>query len=169
VRDIFILVFGCIFLFSCADNFKDNLYQREEAEQIIKIHLKYNFADEVNTFTKTCTKDLVEDGTVTINFWFQSEAQDTIIRVVEETDFFHLPDTLSYIPEDSIAMAMNPDPGIQSLRISYDHQDKTVYWYIVNSYPSEYERILRITNLIEKIVNADPEYHSLPEPTSGYL
>ncbi len=103
-----------------------------------------------------------------MDYWFQLEEQDTIIKVIEEIDFFNLPDTLSYQPEDSISVVIQPDPGIQSLRINYNNQDKTVYWYIVNSFPSEYERILRITALLEEILRSDPEYQSLPEPTGGY-
>ncbi|MFA6743943.1 MAG: hypothetical protein WCS36_07085, partial [Candidatus Neomarinimicrobiota bacterium] len=96
------------------------------------------------------------------------EEQDTIIKVLEEINFFNLPDTLSYQPGDSIAVTIEPDPGIQSLRIYYNNQDKTVYWYIVNSYPSEYERILRITTLLKAILESDSEYQSLPEATGGY-
>lgn len=158
-----------LFISSCTNQSDKELYEREEAEQIIKIHYKYGVADEINTFNNTCTKDLVLDGTITIDYWFQSEEQDTIIEILEEIDFFNLPDTLSYLPGDSIAEMIEPDPGIQSLRINYNNQDKTVYWYIINSYPSEYERILRITELIEEILNADPEYLSLPEPNGGYI
>lgn len=164
-----ILFITLLFLYSCTDHSEDKLYDREAAVQIIKVDYKYNFADEINTFERTCTKDLIEDGTITIDYWFQPEEQDTIIKVVEETDFFNLPETLSYIPEDTIAIAIDPDPGIQSLRINYNNRDKTVYWYIVNSFPSEYERIVRITTLIEALVKADPEYQALPQPTGGYL
>lgn len=158
-----------LFISSCTNQSDKELYEREEAEQIIKIHYKYGFADEINTFNKTFTKDLVLDGNITIDYWFQSEEQDTIIEILEEIDFFNLPDTLSYIAGDSIAVHLDPDPGIQSLRISYNNQDKTVFWYLINSFPSEYEQILQLTTFIEDLLNADPEYQSLPAPSGGYL
>lgn len=168
MKSAIFLIISLLFLSSCTDTLKNENYDRKEADQIIQIHYKFGFADEINTFTKTYIKDLVLDGTLTIDFWFQREDQDTILKVVEEINFFNLPDTLSYYPEDSIAVAINPDPGIQSLRIKYGSQDKTVYWYLINSFPTEYYRINRITGLIKEILYADPEYQSLPEPTGGY-
>lgn len=158
-----------LFITSCTDQSDKEINGRKEVEQIIKIHYKYDFTNEINTFNKTCTKDLVLGGVITMDYWFQLEEQDTIIKVIEEIDFSNLPDTLSYQPEDSISVVIEPDPGIQSLRINYNNQDKTVYWYIVNSFPSEYERILRITTLLEEILHSDPEYQSLPEPIGGYI
>ena len=158
-----------LLLISCTDKSDNESYVREEAEQAIQIHYKYGFADEINTFDKTCTKDLVLDGTVTIDFWFQLDEQQAIIRELEDIDFFNLPDTIAYQSSDSITETIEPDPGIQSLRIKYNNQDKTVFWYLVNSYSSEYERILRLTTLIEEILHSDPEYQSLPEPTGSYL
>jgi len=162
---IFILLVFLVVFTNCSDN---GQIGRKEADQIIKILYKYGFANEINTFNKTCTKDLVFAGTITMDYWFQLEEQDTIIKVLEEINFFNLPDTLSYQPVDTIAVTIEPDPGIQSLRINYNNQDKTVYWYILNSYPSEYERILRITTQLEEILESDSEYQSLPEPTGGY-
>jgi len=163
-----ILTITVLFIFFCTNCTNKEIDKREEAEQIIKILYKYGFANEINTFNKTCTKDLVFDGTVVMDYWFKLEEQDTIIKVLEETEFFNLPDTLSYHPDDSIAVIIEPDPGIQSLRINYNNQDKTVYWYIINSFPTEYERIIRITTLIKGILESDPEYQSLPEPSGGY-
>ncbi|HPC35389.1 MAG TPA: hypothetical protein P5268_00840 [Candidatus Marinimicrobia bacterium] len=169
VKNKIVLSIIFLLLISCTDKSDNESYVREEAEQVIKIHYKYGFADEINTFDKTCTKDLVLDGTVTIDFWFQLDEQQAIIRELEDVDFFNLPDTLAYQSSDSITETIEPDPGIQSLRIKYNNQDKTVFWYLINSYPSEYERILRLTTLIEEILHSDPEYQSLPEPTGSYL
>ena len=166
IKMILILsIFLMVIFTNCSDK---GQIEREEANQIIKILYKYGFANEINTFSKTCTKDLVLDGTITMDYWFHLEEQDTIIKVLEDIDFFSLPDTLSYQPDDSVVVSISPDPGIQSLRINYISQDKTVYWYIFNSYPSEYERILRITALLKEILESDSEYQSLPEPTGGY-
>ena len=169
VKSKIIIFTTLLFITSCTDQSDKEINGRKEVEQIIKIHYKYDFANEINTFNKTCTKDLVLGGVITMDYWFQLEEQDTIIKVIEEIDFFNLPDTLSYQPEDSISVVIEPDPGIQSLRINYNNQDKTVYWYIVNSFPSEYEIILRITTLLEEILHSDPEYQSLPEPIGGYI
>jgi len=39
-------------------------------EQLVKIHLQFGFVDELNTFEGTFTKDLVMDGSITVEFWF---------------------------------------------------------------------------------------------------
>ncbi|MBU4445179.1 hypothetical protein KJ656_08875, partial [bacterium] len=82
---------------------------------------------------------------------------------------FSLPDSLLYNPTDSVAIDESLDPGMQSLRIEYNNQDKTIYWFLINSYPLEYNRILRITTVIKDILKSDPEYQSLPEPSGGYI
>lgn len=156
-------------LISCSEKSKNPLFDRKQTEQIIKIDYIYSFADRINTFEKYCTKDLVLDGDITIDFWFQQDAQDTIIALVEKIDFFNLPDTLKYISLDSISTIYLPDPGIQQLRIQFGEQDKTVYWFHVNSYPEEYDRLKQLTTLIKSIVCSDSEYQLLPEPTGGYL
>ena len=164
-----LVIISILMLEICSNPSNVEKYYRNEAEQVIKVHLKYGFADEINTFEKTCTKNLIEDGTVTIDFWFQPDDQDTIIKIMEEVDFFSIRDTISFNPQDSVAIVIDPDPGIQSLRIQYNNEDKTVYWFATNSYPEEIERICRLVNKIKEILNSDPEYQSLPEPTGGYL
>ena len=57
-----------LFLTSCTDQSDKELNGRKEVEQIIKIHYKYDFTNEINTFSKTCTKDLVLDGVITMDY-----------------------------------------------------------------------------------------------------
>lgn len=164
-----ILIFvTATFVISCSDLFVDNQYKRKEAEQEIRVLYKYGFKSEVNTFNKTLTKDLVWDGTVTIDFWFQPEEQKKIIEKIDEIDFWSLRDTLNQNPEDSIRVEVSPNPGIQTLKIEYEKKTKAVYWYVVNDYPAEYNRLLKLTKTLKEIVNNDPEYKNLPPARGGY-
>jgi len=162
---IFLLV---VVLVSCSGNISEPPFERNPVEQKIKIQYKYWFGDEINTFDKTLTKDLIIDGKVTIDFWFQEEEQNQLIDIVQETDFWSIKDTLLQ-NSDSVWIEIDPDPGIQSLTIEYADSLNTVYWFIVNDYEEEYQRIKRITKYIIDVIENDPEYKKLPPRNGTYF
>ena len=163
-----LLVLVAIFI-SCSENFVESSFDREPADQEIKILYKYWFNDEVDTFNKSLTKDLVFDGQITIDFWFQKNDQSRIIDMLEQIDFWTIRDTLNQNPLDSIYAVTDPDPGIQTLRIEYLNEAKTVYWYLDNDFEDENNRIEKLTNLIMEIIYSDPEYKSLPPRNGSYI
>lgn len=165
---ILILFMSALFV-SCSENIVEPTFERIPAEQNIKILYKYWFADEVNTFDKTLTKDLVSDGVTTIDFWFQPDEQNEIIKIVDEVDFWSIRDTINQNPEDSIYVVICPDPGLQVLTIEYKGRTKTVTWFMGNDYEDEYQRINRITDLILEIISIDSAYKNLPAPNGAYL
>jgi hypothetical protein len=158
-----------LFLFSCSENIVEQNFERKDAEQEIKILLKYGFKDEINTFEKTLTKDLVQNGLAKMNFWFQPNEQLQIMEKLEEINFWSLPEDTLKQNSDSVKIVMCPDPGLQSLRVNYNNLDKTVNWFLINDYPEEFERINILTNTILEIVNNDPEYQNLPPVKGGYF
>ncbi|MBN2012434.1 hypothetical protein JW960_24105 [candidate division KSB1 bacterium] len=137
-------------------------------EQTVKIDFHCSFKEHLNTFTHKLTKDLVIDGTITIDFWLTKAEQRMILAKADTIDFFNLPDSLNWADDDSIHLAISPDPGIQYLRIQAGESDKTVYWNIVNSYAEEFGRLQELTSFIISIIMAKPEYKSLPEANGGY-
>ena len=50
-----------------------------------------------------------------------------------------------------------------------NNEVKTVYWYLVNDFEDENNRIEELTNLIMEIIYNDPEYKSLPPRNGSYL
>ncbi len=153
---------------SCSDSInepKKDIVQNQD----IKILYKYSFKDELNTYDLKLTKDLVLDGTITVDFWLTKEEQEKIISKLEEIDFYNLPDSLTWTEADSIKPKIEPDPGKQILKIKYQNKEKQIYWYEINSYPKEYERIIQLTNTITDIISSKPEYKLLPLANGGYM
>jgi len=70
--------------FSC----KENNLESQPEEQYVKILLKYNYKDELNTFDNYLIKDLVLNGQIKVNFWLTKEEQIKIQSMVCETNFF---------------------------------------------------------------------------------
>ena len=163
-----LLIFVALFI-SCSENVLEQSFEREPADQEIKILYKHWFNDEVDTFNKILTKDLVIDGEITIDFWFQKSEQSRIIDMVEQIDFWTIRDTLDQNPLDSPHIEFDPDPGIQELKIEYLNNSKTVYWYLINDYEDETARIKKLTDLIVEIIYNDPEYKNLPARNGSYF
>ncbi len=127
--------------------------------QFLKIHLYYGFGNELNTFDMTYTKDLVQDGYITVKFWLTEAEQESIRNKLQAVDFFNFPDTLIYqIGPDSIMVRIEPDPGWHFLRIAETSRNKIVYWRPPLSLLNEpAPRLIELINLIINIIEAKPE------------
>ena len=161
------LIFSLLLFFginSCRETYTNY----EPDEQYIQIHMKYGFKDEINTFNKQLTKDLVLDGIVTIEFWLTIEEQFRIEEMTCLVDFFSFPDTITNAFSDTI-ITLNPNPGIQSLRIKHESNDKTVFWYYPILNTDQAQKLIQLHDLIIEIIESKPEYHNLPEALGGYI
>lgn len=143
----------------------------EPDPQFLKIHFYYGFGNELNTFEQTYTKDLVQDGYITIDFWLIEAEQESISNKLDAVDFFSFPDTLIYqIGSDSIMVRIEPDPGLQFLRIADENRDKIVYWRPPLSVLNEpAPRLIELKNLIIDIIESKPEYKALPPAKGGRI
>ena len=135
-------------------------------EQFVEIHLQYSFVDELNTFEGTFTKDLVMDGSVTLEFWLSKDDQESIMELAEQVSFFSLPNTILPTPGVSIA----PDPSPDRLRIKSGDVGNTVNW----SYPGDpenkdFKNVIELSNYIMSIVRNTEIYKALPEARGGRL
>jgi hypothetical protein len=81
---IYLTCFIIVLNFSC----KENNLESQPEEQYVKILLKYNYKDELNTFDNYLIKDLVLNGQIKVNFWLTKEEQIKIQSMVCETNFF---------------------------------------------------------------------------------
>lgn len=152
------------FITSC-----NNLNTIDHDEQYLKIHLHHGYKDEINTFDNQLQKDLIADGVITTEFYFSTEELFRIEEMVYQVDFFALPDTLSQLIVDSIAVIQEPNPGTQFLRIEQNEQDKTVYWFYPVSQTETAPKLLRLKDLIIEIVEESEAYQNLPQARGGYL
>jgi hypothetical protein len=143
----------------------------EPDPQFLKIHFYYGFGNELNTFEQTYTKDLVQDGYVTVDFWLTEAEQESIRNKLQVVDFFNFPDTLNYqIDSDSIMVSINPDPGWQFLHVADENRNKIVHWRYPLPEENEFvPALVELKNLIIDLIEAKPEYQALPPPRGGRI
>jgi hypothetical protein len=156
--------------FSCSENVTDNGSLATIADpQNVKILYKYSFKNELNTFTQKLTKDLVLDGAITVNFWLTDSEQMRILEMADQIGFFEMPDYLYNTKTDSTIICIYPSAWNPSLTIKFGDKEKTIYWSSFNSFPQEYEKLRKLTSLIETIIASKKEYKDLPAARGGYL
>ncbi|MBK7103787.1 MAG: hypothetical protein IPH62_19165 [Ignavibacteriae bacterium] len=164
---ILVFIITVTLINSCSESINESQNKIAPVQEI-QIFYKYSFKNELDTYKLKYTKDLVLDGTITTDFWLTKEEQEKIIQKVEEINFFNLPDSLTWTESDSTKLEFDPDPGKQILKINYENKEKNIYWYLVNSYPEEHNKIIELTNTIEEIIYKKPEYKSLPAANGLY-
>ena len=135
-------------------------------EQFLEIHLQYSFVDELNTFEGTFTKDLVTDGSITVEFWLSKEDQESIKDLAEQVSFFSLPNNIPAMD----GVAIRPDPSPVRLRIRCDNMDNTLVW----SYPgdpenTDFKNVIELSRHIMSIVRNTEIYKRLPEASGRRL
>lgn len=140
-------------------------------EQFLKLHFRYGFGNELNTFHQTYTKDLAIDGHITVDFWLSTEEQRQIIQKMEQIDFFNFPDTITaYSRADSAVAIIEPDPGRQFVLVEYEGKRKEVSWYQPLPEGDYHSRLIReFEQFIIDIIRAKPEYQKLPEARGGWI
>ncbi|MDP4175663.1 MAG: hypothetical protein Q8933_16930 [Bacteroidota bacterium] len=155
--------------FSCAENVTDNSSLATIADpQNVKILYKYSFNNELNTFAQKLTKDLVLDGTITVDFWLTDSEQMRILEMADQIGFFDMPDSLSYKKTDPKTIYITPILGVQSLKIKFGNKGKEIFWNLPNSFPQEYAKLQKLTSLIEKIIKSKKEFKDLPAARGRY-
>ena len=154
----FIILLGIIFN-SCQESIV------APDKQVVQIYFKYGYKNVLNTFDNIYQKDLVLDGTITVNFWLTSEEQNRILQKAAEINFFSMPDLF----ETDSTQHISDDPGPQKLRMQFNDEDNTVVW----RYPLDYnnpqvQNLIALNYLIVSIIEAKPEYKKLPQGRGGY-
>jgi len=142
----------------------------EPEEQFVQIYFKYSFKNELNTFKNTFQKDLVLDGVIKVPFWLTADEQNKILDKANEYDFFSMPDTFDYSSLDTILLTIEPNPGKQILRIKFEGKDKITLWkYPIIENDSQLTNLFELRKFIISIIEAKPEYKTLPSARGGYL
>lgn len=135
-------------------------------EQYIRIYFKHDFRDEVDTFNGVLTKDLIMDGTRTVQFGFSSSEQDSLVKFLGQAQFFGLPDTLYPLPAVSIA----PDPGPQILRVEYQGVRKSLVWQnVLDKSDPRTKTVQELWVSLERLVHSTESYKRLPAARGIYL
>ncbi len=140
--------------------------EQSHDEQFVEIHLQYGFVDELNTFEGTFTKDLVMDGSITVEFWLSKEDQESIKEFAEELSFFSIPNSIPAMPE----VGMDPNPSPDMLRIKIEDMDNTVVWFYPNDPENtNFDKVIELAEHVMSFVKESETYKSLPEARGGRL
>jgi len=150
-----VLYFGCSCLGSFTSSGHDN--------QFIQVFFQAGF-NELDTFNGTYQKDLIP-GIARTRMWLTASEQDTILRYVNEIEFFSFPDTIFREP----FMITSPDPGPLIIRIKYRDHDRKVVWFFPPDQNSMAGRKIRgLDRLLRNIIGAKPEFKVLPNTNGVY-
>ena len=162
----FCLIFAILILAveSCSTLTGDS--GRQGNAQVLKIYFQYGFNNELDTFAETYQKDLILDGAVRVPFSLKASEQNEILRKALEIGFFSYPDTIRSQP----GVQISPDPSPDILRMEYGEQDRRVVWfYPLDANDQHSKEILKMMDVIKRVVEAKPEYQALPPARGGYL
>ena len=128
--------------------------------QNIKLEFHSGFGNVVDTFHGTLTKDLGQDGGVTVPFWFTTAEQETLLSILVNADFVSMPDTVIAIP----GLYVDPNPGVELIRVESSQVHKTVVWF----FPPTDNRIQNLSTKIRDLIESTPEFKQLPPMRGGY-
>jgi len=135
-------------------------------EQFVEVHLQFGFVNELNTFEGKFTKDLVMDGSITVDFWLSKKDQESIKELANQVSFFNLPNNIPAQPGITIL----PDPSPNKLRFRFDTMDHTVVWsYAGNRENTNFKKVIELSNHIISIVKNNEIYRTLPETRGSRL
>lgn len=167
---ILIITIPMLLFIACHNNITDQEVRIPDV-QFLKLHFRYGFGNELNTYDRTFTKDLILDGYITVNFWLTTEEQESIVNRLKDNDFVNLPDTIAtYTAGDSIIIQIIPSPGRQFLKAKFENFEKEVSFYfpLPENNPAS-AKILDLYEFIINIIHNKPEYQRLPEPHGGRI
>ena len=135
--------------------------------------------NNINTFNKTFTKDLVMAGQETISLNLSQEEKNIILEYVLDEKIFELngsfKEYLCVMPCDKM-----------ELYLYYNGMEKSLSWstnnipilsfttdgsveFLENEETKDVLKLEKLTRLILEIIKSKKEYKTLPEPTGGYL
>jgi hypothetical protein len=125
--------------------------------------------NELNTFERTYTKDMVMDPSITVELSLTEAELDRIYQKMVEIDFFDYPDEFSVPVEEGELVTIRTPYSSYYFKVEYDSTVKELWWEDEIMNPNDEANKLReLIQLIRDIVESKEEYKELPKPTSGY-
>jgi hypothetical protein len=125
--------------------------------------------DQINTYNGTFTKDLVLDGTKTINFTLPDEIKQEIYKLMVNADIMSFPDSLKVN-----GMFVTPSCDYK-LKVTIGGKTKTIEWkegfypsIMTEGLPKENAEFLNIVKYISDYIYDTKEYKRMPKPNGGY-
>jgi hypothetical protein len=125
--------------------------------------------NRLDSASGTFTKDLISDGTITVDFELSAEQKQLIAQRADSIGFWQLPDRITY--PDSLEIIHAVQPYTKHLLVIWEeHRTKVVTWDTGVVDPiAERDRVEPLGALIRKMITESVMYKSLPKSSGGYL
>lgn len=135
-------------------------------------NFKLNFntygKDQINTYNKTFTKDLVLNGSQTIDFEFSTEVKQQILELMTKMNIMSCPDDLKVE-----GMGITP-PCHYKLTVTIKGETKTIIWDegfysgMTENLPRDNVNFLKLVEFVSNNIYSMEEYKNMPEANGGY-
>lgn len=126
--------------------------------------------NELDTFKRTYTKDMVEDPPVKVEMSLSKEEMGRIYQKMLEIKFFDYPEKFSVTvsPGEPVGR-VTPNPSYY-FKVTSDSKVKELWWddNITNK-DEKAERLRELVEYIISIIESKREYKELPPSRGGYL
>lgn len=126
--------------------------------------------NELDTFKKKFTKDMVSDPSITIDFYLSQDEMNKIYNKMQEINFFDYPDKFSVnVPSGEPVGNITPCSSYY-FKVVSDSSTKELSWDdCITNKNEKADKLRELIVYIESIIESKIEYKQLPTPKAGYL
>jgi hypothetical protein len=155
---LLILIIGILFI--TQSMIGNELYQVTNYNDF-NFRLDFGYGgDQIDTYNNTFTKDLIIDGSITIDFVLPESIKKDVFEIMREIDIMSYPDKLTEY--DIIP------PCSYKLEVTINKKIKTIVWKqappaISDLGTKKEKEFLRLVKYVEDYIISTDEYKSLPE------
>ncbi len=153
-------------------NIKSNKTDTFQYENSDDFNFKLNFntygKDQIDTYKGTFTKDLVMDGTKTIEFKIPDNVKNNIYNLMKDINIMSFPDTL-----EVKGMGVTPSCDYK-LTVTINGKTKTIVWNegfyadMTDNLPKANVNFLKLVKHISDYIYSTDEYKNMPKANGGY-
>ncbi len=182
--EAWVLFFVAISLFGCgtenqqvantSQDISNNNHSTQWPRHGSEIEILYSWGHEsrnrIDTISGTLTKDLLDDGTITVPFELSGKQKREIIAYADSLMIWQWPDALYVPPPPDGTSSIKSPCRKQVLQIRRPHRTKTIVWddcKANTTQPNPLPGIIApLGELIERMVKGSETYKDLP-PSRG--
>ena len=124
----------------------------------------------IDTYNGTFTKDLIDNGTETIEFTIPNDKMQEIYKAFLEYNIFALPNDVSGKPimRPEYTFIFSYTWGDETRTIVCDEADLNVIWAEDNRIPDTHKRMVKFAYIIVEYIYGTEEYQKMPLSEGGY-
>ena len=146
----------------------DTLQDDNSDDFNFKLNFNTNGKDQIDTYKGTFTKDLVMDGTKTIEFKIPDNIKNDICNLMVDIDIMSFPETLKVE-----GMGVTPSCDYK-LTVTIKGKTKTIVWNegfytdMTTNLPKDNVNFLKLVKHISDYIYSTDEYKNMPKANGGY-